>query len=140
AFSWRNAIPSYNNVAELRIGGHVSAIAPGQVQAGVSAGWTHQDQVGSRAARSRGKGPPLANLPGPFFLFHPSSVDDPAEVKVFREINEVAERRGSRLVVVRLSLPSVFSLVRRVLAGCNQSLLPTAASRPPITCLRAVSI
>ena len=50
AFSWRNVrnvTPSYDNVAELRVGGHVSAITLGQVQAGVSAGWTHQDQVGS---------------------------------------------------------------------------------------------
>jgi hypothetical protein len=47
AFSWRNVIPSANNVAELRVGGHVSAIALGGVQAGLSAGWTHEDQVGS---------------------------------------------------------------------------------------------
>jgi hypothetical protein len=47
AFSWRNVTPSFDNVAEFRVGGHVSAIALGQVQAGVSAGWTHQDQVGS---------------------------------------------------------------------------------------------
>jgi hypothetical protein len=47
SFSWRNVTPSYDNVAELRLGGHVSAIALGQVQVGISAGWTHQDQVGS---------------------------------------------------------------------------------------------
>jgi len=50
AFSWRNVrnvTPSFDNVAELRVGGHISAIALGQVQAGLSAGWTHQDQVGS---------------------------------------------------------------------------------------------
>jgi cellulose biosynthesis protein BcsS len=50
AFSWRNVrdvTPSFNNVGELRVGGHISAIALGQMQAGLSAGWTHQDQVGS---------------------------------------------------------------------------------------------
>src|SRR5262249_13127285 len=50
AFSWRNVrnvTPSFDNVAELRVGGHISAITLGQVQAGLSAGWTHQDQVGS---------------------------------------------------------------------------------------------
>ena len=47
AVTWRNVAPSFDNVTELRVGGHVSAIALGQVQAGLSAGWTHQDQLGS---------------------------------------------------------------------------------------------
>jgi hypothetical protein len=41
----------------------------------------------------------------------------------------VVARIGSCATPVGLSPPSVFSLVWRVLAGCNQSLLPTAASR-----------
>jgi hypothetical protein len=41
----------------------------------------------------------------------------------------VIARTGSCAAPVGLSPPSVFSLVWRVLAGCNQSLLPTAASR-----------
>jgi hypothetical protein len=41
----------------------------------------------------------------------------------------VIARTGSFAAPVGLSPPSAFSLVRRVLAGCNQSLLPTAASR-----------
>ena len=36
---------------------------------------------------------------------------------------------GSCATPVGLSPPSAFSLVRRVLAGCTQSLLPTGASR-----------
>ena len=38
-------------------------------------------------------------------------------------------RTGSCAAPVGLSPPSAFGLVWRVLAGCNQSLLPTAASR-----------
>jgi hypothetical protein len=41
----------------------------------------------------------------------------------------VLAHTGSFAAPVGLSLPSVVSLVRRVLAGRNQSLLPTAASR-----------
>ena len=41
----------------------------------------------------------------------------------------VIAHTGSCAAPVGLSPPSVFSLVWRVLAGCNQSLLPTAASR-----------
>src|SRR6516162_2678813 len=41
----------------------------------------------------------------------------------------VVARTGSCAAPVGLSPPSVFSLDWRVLAGCNQSLLPTAASR-----------
>jgi hypothetical protein len=41
----------------------------------------------------------------------------------------VIARTGSFAAPVGLSPPSVFTLVRRVLAGRNQSLLPTAASR-----------
>jgi len=41
----------------------------------------------------------------------------------------VLARTGSCATPVELSLPSAFSLVPRVLAGCTQSLLLTAASR-----------
>jgi hypothetical protein len=41
----------------------------------------------------------------------------------------VVAHTGSCVAPVGLSPPSVFSLVWRVLAGCYQSLLPTAASR-----------
>src|SRR5262245_12675138 len=41
----------------------------------------------------------------------------------------VIARIGSCAAPVGLSPPSAFGLVWRVLAGCNQSLLPTAASR-----------
>src|SRR6201984_2934115 len=41
----------------------------------------------------------------------------------------VVARTGSFAAPIGLSPPSVFGLVQRVLAGCNQSLLPTAASR-----------
>src|SRR5262249_9239490 len=44
-------------------------------------------------------------------------------------IQIVAPYTGSCATPVELSLPSVFSLVPRVLAGCIQSLLLTAASR-----------
>jgi hypothetical protein len=46
-FSWRNAVPSYDNVAVMRIGGHVSAMALGPVQMGVSAGWAQQEGLGT---------------------------------------------------------------------------------------------
>jgi hypothetical protein len=41
----------------------------------------------------------------------------------------VVAHTGSFAAPIGLSPPSAFSLVWRVLAGCNQSLLPTAASR-----------
>src|SRR5215813_15368150 len=43
--------------------------------------------------------------------------------------SSVVAHMGSCAAPVGLSPPSAFSLVWRVLAGCNQSLLPTAASR-----------
>jgi hypothetical protein len=43
--------------------------------------------------------------------------------------SSVIAHTGSCAAPVGLSPPSVFSLVWRVLAGCDQSLLPTAASR-----------
>ena len=43
--------------------------------------------------------------------------------------SSVFARTGSSAAPVGLSPPSAFGLVWRVLAGCNQSLLPTAASR-----------
>jgi hypothetical protein len=48
------------------------------------------------------------------FIFTHSALDDPAELQVFRDIKEVAERRGSRLVVVRLSCSDPDELARRV--------------------------
>jgi hypothetical protein len=46
-FSWRNVVPSYNNIATMRVGGHVSAASFGPVQVGVSAGWAHDRELGS---------------------------------------------------------------------------------------------
>jgi hypothetical protein len=46
-FSWRNVVPGINNVAEMRLGGHISAVSFGPVQMGVSAGWDHQQNLGS---------------------------------------------------------------------------------------------
>ncbi len=46
-FSWRNVIPGVNNVAEMRVGGHISAVSFGPVQMGVSGGWAHQQNLGS---------------------------------------------------------------------------------------------
>ena len=43
--------------------------------------------------------------------------------------SSVVARTGSCAAPVGLSPPSAFGLVWRVLAGCNQSLLPTAACR-----------
>jgi hypothetical protein len=43
--------------------------------------------------------------------------------------SSVVARTGSCAAPVGLSPPSAFGLVWRVLAGCNQSLLPSAASR-----------
>src|SRR5215469_9173918 len=43
--------------------------------------------------------------------------------------SSVVARTGSCAAPVGLSPPSAFGLVWRVLAGCSQSLLPTAASR-----------
>lgn len=41
-------------------------------------------------------------------------MDDPAELAIFEEIKNVANRRGSRLVVVRLSCSNPDELARRV--------------------------
>jgi Cellulose biosynthesis protein BcsS len=46
-FSWRNVVPGINNVAELRLGGHISAVSFGPVQMSVSGGWAHQQSLGS---------------------------------------------------------------------------------------------
>jgi cellulose biosynthesis protein BcsS len=46
AFFWRNVVPSYDNVAVMRLGAHVSAVAFGPVLAGVAAGVAHQQQLG----------------------------------------------------------------------------------------------
>ncbi len=46
-FSWRNVVPGINNVAEMRLGGHISAVSFGPVQMGVSGGWAHQQNLGS---------------------------------------------------------------------------------------------
>jgi hypothetical protein len=46
-FSWRNVVPGTNNVAEMRLGGHISAVSFGPVQMGVSGGWDHQQNLGS---------------------------------------------------------------------------------------------
>jgi hypothetical protein len=46
-FSWRDVIPGINNLAEMRLGGHISAVSFGPLQMGVSAGWAHQQNLGS---------------------------------------------------------------------------------------------
>lgn len=46
-FSWRQVVPGINNIAEMRLGGHFSAVSFGPVQMGVSAGWAHQQNLGS---------------------------------------------------------------------------------------------
>ena len=46
-FSWRNVVPSFHNVAQLRLGGHISAVTLGPVQVGVAAGWARQPGLGS---------------------------------------------------------------------------------------------
>jgi hypothetical protein len=46
-FSWRNVVPGINNAAEMRLGGHISAVSFGPVQMGVSGGWAHQQNLGS---------------------------------------------------------------------------------------------
>lgn len=46
-FSWRDVIPGIDNVAEMRVGGHISAVSFGPVQLGVSGGWAKQQNLGS---------------------------------------------------------------------------------------------
>jgi hypothetical protein len=48
------------------------------------------------------------------FIFTHSALDDPAELAVFEEIKDVATRRGSRMVVIRLSCNNPDELARRV--------------------------
>jgi len=48
------------------------------------------------------------------FIFTHSALDDPAELVVFEDIKRVAQRRGSRLVAVRLSCRNPNELARRV--------------------------
>ena len=45
-FSWRNTLPSFDNVAVMQIGGHISAMTLGPMQLGVSAGWAQQEGLG----------------------------------------------------------------------------------------------
>jgi hypothetical protein len=56
----------------------------------------------------------IASPPQWSFVFTHSALDDPAELAIFEEIKAVADRRGSRLVVVRLSCSSPDELARRV--------------------------
>jgi hypothetical protein len=48
------------------------------------------------------------------FIFTHSALNDPAELVIFEDIKAVARRRGSRLVVVRLSCRNPDELARRV--------------------------
>jgi hypothetical protein len=48
------------------------------------------------------------------FIFTHSALDDPAELSIFEEIKDVSLRRGSRLVVIRLSCRDPDELARRV--------------------------
>jgi hypothetical protein len=55
--------------------------------------------------------------PNPWsFIFTHSALNDPAELVIFEDIKAVAQRRGSRLVVVRLSCENPDELARRVAA------------------------
>jgi hypothetical protein len=47
SFSWRNVESSDNRVAVTRVGGHISAGTFGPFLVGLSAGWAHQQQLGS---------------------------------------------------------------------------------------------
>jgi hypothetical protein len=47
SLSWRDALPSYGNVAVMRIGGHISGLPVGSAQFGLSSGWTHVHDLGS---------------------------------------------------------------------------------------------
>jgi hypothetical protein len=48
------------------------------------------------------------------FIFTHSALNDPAELVIFEDIKAVSQRRGSRLVVVRLSCGNPDELARRV--------------------------
>ena len=48
------------------------------------------------------------------FVFTHSALNDPAELVIFEDIKAVSRRRGSRLVVVRLSCGNPDELARRV--------------------------
>jgi hypothetical protein len=46
-FSWRNVTPTFNNIAVMRLGWHVSAMTFGPVLVGISSGWAHSRDLGS---------------------------------------------------------------------------------------------
>jgi hypothetical protein len=46
-FSWRNVVPGIGNIAEMRVGGHISAVSIGRLLIGVSGGWAEQQNFGS---------------------------------------------------------------------------------------------
>jgi len=48
------------------------------------------------------------------FIFTHSTLNDPAELVIFEDIKAVAQRRGSRLVVVRLSCGNPDELAHRI--------------------------
>ena len=48
------------------------------------------------------------------FVFTHSALNDPAELSIFEDMKELAQRRGSRLVAVRLSCGNPDELARRV--------------------------
>jgi hypothetical protein len=48
------------------------------------------------------------------FVFTHSALNDPAELVIFEDIKSLSQRRGSRLVVVRLSCGNPDELARRV--------------------------
>jgi hypothetical protein len=45
--SWRNQMPAANNIAQLRLGAHVSGWKVGPVFFSLSGGWAHDQQLGS---------------------------------------------------------------------------------------------
>ena len=46
-FSWRDVTPSFSNIAQARVGWHVSAMPFGPVHVGISGGWAHNRDLGS---------------------------------------------------------------------------------------------
>ena len=60
------------------------------------------------------------------FIFTHAALDDPSELRIFEEIKNVAQRRGSRMVIVRLSCRNSNELARRVAMPERRSRLKDA--------------
>lgn len=46
-FSWRDVVPGLENVAQMRLGAHISALKLGPMSLGFSGGWAHEQNLGS---------------------------------------------------------------------------------------------